>query len=101
VENSLGNWVWTCCKTEGAVATIRRQYALQTGCDLVLEDGSALSSDGVRHLGKTVTLILMSDLGAPKGLYTKNDWLADSVSVTARLNNRLSENPPHPQTRNA
>jgi hypothetical protein len=44
-------------------------------------------------LVKTVTLALMPDLGPPKGLYTKNDWLADSVNVTVRLNNRLSENP--------
>lgn len=60
----------------------------------MLEDGSALSSDGVRRrLGKAVTLILMPDLGPPKGLYTKSDGLADSVNVTARLSNRLSENP--------
>ena len=33
------------------------------------------------------------DLGPQRGLYTKNDCLTDSVNVTARLNNRLSENP--------
>jgi hypothetical protein len=60
----------------------------------MLVDGSALFTDGARRrLGNIVTLISVSDLGPQKGLYTKNDWLADSVNVTARTNNRLSANP--------